>query len=36
MLDWSPGVGLSLMLMTVAGGGALAFLRSARALALHT
>ena len=35
MLDWSPGIGLSLMLMTVAGGGALAFLRSARALAVH-
>lgn len=33
MLDWSPGVGLSLMLVTVAGGGALAFARSARALA---
>jgi MFS family permease len=33
MLDWSPGVGLSLMLITVAGGGALAFARSARALA---
>jgi len=33
MLDWSPGAGLSLMLVTVAGGGALAFARSARALA---
>jgi len=35
MLDWSSGIGLSLMLMTVAGGGALAFLRSARALAVQ-
>ncbi|MBJ7420908.1 MAG: hypothetical protein JHD18_11580, partial [Rhodoferax sp.] len=33
MLDWSASVGLSLMLVTVAGGGALAFARSARALA---
>ena len=36
MLDWSPSLGLSLMLMVVAGGGALAFARSARALAVHT
>jgi len=33
MLDWSPSVGLSVVLMTVAGGGVLAFARSARALA---
>jgi MFS family permease len=35
MLDWSPSVGLSLMLMVVAGGGVFAFLRSARSLAVH-
>ena len=33
MLDWSASVGLSVMLMTVAGGGVLAFARSARTLA---
>jgi len=33
LLDWSPSVGLSLMLMVVAGGGVYAFARSARALA---
>ena len=33
MLDWSPSVGLSLMLIVVAGGGVYAFARSARALA---
>ena len=33
MLDWSASVGLSVMLMLVAGGGLLAFARSARVLA---
>jgi len=33
MLDWSASVGLSVMLMLVAGGGVLAFARSARVLA---
>jgi MFS family permease len=33
MLDWSPKVGLSVMLMVVAAGAVLAFARSARALA---
>jgi MFS family permease len=33
LLDWSPSVGLSLMLMVLAGGGVYAFARSARALA---
>jgi hypothetical protein len=33
MLDWSASVGLSVMLMVVAGGGVVAFARSARVLA---
>jgi uncharacterized integral membrane protein len=33
MLDWSASLGLSLMLMVVAGGAVYAFARSARALA---
>ena len=36
MLDWSASVGLSLLLMAVAGGGVYAFARSARALAAQT
>ena len=36
MLDWSASVGLSLLLMAVAGGGVYAFARSARALAALT